>query len=616
MGKLEIIQQWQYVGDVHPKLLEERVLEQCKAIGITSLQSYVYWAEIEKKPGVINFATYDVLVEKLKSHGLKWVPFLILGPYYATPRWFQGSEESVFAKCMEHEQESRIQSIWNPYLPEYVQRFLRLISEHYCGDSVLESIILGISGNWGESLYPSTGCFYGGFHTHPGWWCRDKYAIEDFQRYIIQKYGSLKELNISWKSGFQSVSEITMPAGKSDRQNPPLKSAVSICRKLIPDWLKPLMYNIRDSLLLKKDCDVKFGNTGPIQQQADFAEWYTGSMTKWVEFWLKLARDYFPNNKIYVATGGNGSPKLGADFSAQVKVASTYDAGIRITNLTDDYPKSFMLSRLVSSASRFYDAYFSTEEALINSPKGITMRLFDAVSSGANGVYFKGLIGTGTNFCTGKNVNAGEPTQGAVNLGRFMKCMQLSKPVIEVAVLFPNTSIAIHSLVLDRIHFSGLQLRNLVDFDLVDENMIADGGLNNYRFLVILDGNLVKKQTMESIINWISDGGIVIVSGCLNMQTIDEAESYLKLFFQEGGLQKAGKGYAILSSLSVRSGRKFLKFIAEAISNCNNEYPWKGIPNVKLEWDGVYTTMLRDKMLYYDSKRCVIWDEVYGKSRA
>ena len=159
MERPEVIQQWQYIGQVHPKLLEDKVFEQCRAIGITALQSYVLWAEIEKEPGMVNFDTYDVLVEKLGRHGLKWVPFLILGPYYATPQWFQASEESVFARCMEHGQESKIQSIWNPYLPKYIDRFLRLVSEHYCRSDALGSIILGNQWQLGRGPLPCNGLF-------------------------------------------------------------------------------------------------------------------------------------------------------------------------------------------------------------------------------------------------------------------------------------------------------------------------------------------------------------------------------------------------------------------------------------------------------------------------
>src|SRR5262249_53727777 len=92
--RLQITQQWQYVEPIPPEILNPEVFDRCRSIGIDSLQSYVTWAEIEKRPGVLDFSAYDVLVEKLLQTDLRWTPFLILGPYYATPAWFRESESS------------------------------------------------------------------------------------------------------------------------------------------------------------------------------------------------------------------------------------------------------------------------------------------------------------------------------------------------------------------------------------------------------------------------------------------------------------------------------------------------------------------------------------------
>src|SRR5712671_4816210 len=124
MTPLRITLQWQYVDPIHPEQLKPEVFQRCRSIGIDSLQSYVTWAAIEKQPGVLDFSAYDVLVEKLLKTDLLWTPFLILGPHYATPAWFRDSDHSVFARCLEHDTDSGIQSIWNPHLPEQMERFI------------------------------------------------------------------------------------------------------------------------------------------------------------------------------------------------------------------------------------------------------------------------------------------------------------------------------------------------------------------------------------------------------------------------------------------------------------------------------------------------------------
>ena len=514
---VEIIQQWQYFGKINPKLLGDRAFEYCKQAGITGLQSYLYWAEIEKEPGKIDFSSYDILVEKLKEHNLKWVPFFILGPNYATPKWFQESDECVYAKCLEHKKESKIQSIWNPFLPKWVDRFLKIVSEHYQDKSVLESICLGISGNWGESIYPVEGGFHKNFHSHQGWWCGDKYAVQDFKKYIIRKYDSIGELNNTWKTNFSSFELINFPNLKYSY---PLSREIY---KFIPFFLKPgvkFIYNLVKNIsktraaanggkedlssLTKEIKDI----TGQ-QQWLDFIEWYTVSMTNWAEFWLETARKYFPDSEIYLVTGGNGNPMLGANFSAQTKIAAKYKGGIRITNQTGDYSYSFASSRLISSASKFYGSYFTTEEVWINKPERIMMRVFDVITSGAKGFYCKNIIGIGRDLCTGKFFPMGEPTKGAEILSKNLHYFQLFEPIVKAAVFFPNTSIAFEPLILDLLYKQCAKLRDVLDFDLLDENMIRDGALEKYQELLVLKGEIPEGEVSEKIKNWSKKGGVL-----------------------------------------------------------------------------------------------------------
>jgi len=612
---VELIQQWQYIGKVHPELLDDKAFEYCKKAGLTSVQSYVYWAEIEKEQGIIDFSDYDVLVEKLTEHKLKWVPFLILGPYYATPQWFQKTDENLYAKCLEHGRETMIQSIWNPYLPNYVDSFLRLVGEHYQNCDVIESIELGISGNWGEALYPAWGGFLQskvGFHTHSGWWCGDECAINSFRKFATERYESLSELNAAWGTKFRDFGEVSFPSLKQLFQSRPFAYHYLV---RMPNWLKSFLgiaWRTLSSIRRKGKSLVTV--TRPSMPKAqevveyqwclDFIEWYLGSMNDWAEFWLKTARKYFPHTEIYLVTGGNGDVRLGADFSAQVKVAAKYNAGIRITNQNDDYAQSFIRTRLVSAASRFYQTYFTTEEAGINKPFGVTMRLFDAATSGAKGAYFKSIIGTGKDVCTKQTVSIGKPTQGAVNLAQNIHHLTLSEPIIEVAVLFPNTSIALNSAVLSSIYNLSSRLRDVLDFDLVDENMIADDALEKYRFLFLLDGNLLHTKTLRKIEAWVKAGGVFIVPKNIGLFTVGEDTEILQqLFPQSDGIRKVGGGYTVLYP---RSGQDYLEFIRQSVYNREKKYPWTGIPEVDDEWDGVYATRFANKIMFYNSTNAVI----------
>ena len=574
----EIIQQWQYYGEVHPKLLEDKSFENCKKAGLTSVQSYVTWAEIERESGKFDFSTYDILVEKLKKHNLKWVPFFILGPNYATPKWFQESDECIYAECLEHNKESRIQSIWNPFLPKQVDRFLKILSEHYQDKGILESICLGISGNWGESIYPVEGGFYKDFHSHKGWWCGDKYAIQDFKKYVIRKYNSLDEINAAWRTDLSSFKLIDFP---NLRYSYPVSREIY---KFIPSFLRPSVKFIYN--LLKSNSKKEIKDIISQQQWLDFIEWYMASMTNWAEFWLETVRKYFPDNEIYLVTGGDGNPMMGADFSAQTKMAAKYNAGIRVTNQTDDYSYSFALTRLVASASKFYKSYFTTEEVWINKPESVMMRIFDVITSGAKGFYCKNIIGAGKDYCTKKDFPAGKPTKGAEILSKNLHYFQLSKPIVKTAVFFPNTSIIFEPLTLDSLYKQCAKLRDVLDFDLLDENMIKDGALEDYKFFIIIEGKPLSKEILGKIEKWVESGGIFV------------SQKLIKTFPMENNkLKKIGQGY-----VSFYSGKekKYLDFIKETVYNQKKIYPWKGIPVIDGEWDRVYATRLIDKIIYYN----------------
>jgi len=576
----KIIQQWQFLGKVHPKMLEDEAFRRCREAGITSLQSYFFWKEIEKEPGVIDFSSYDPLLEKLRKYDLKWVPFFILGPNYATPDWFKKTERSVFAKCLEHGKESKIQSIWNPFLPAAVDRYLRILSEHYRDKNILESICLGISGIWGESIYPAKGDFHENFHTHIGWWCADKYALHSFQKNILQKYGSMDKANNAWGTGFSKKEEIDFPD---------LRYSFSSTRQiynLIPSFLKPVLksaYIFLKNYSKKETDDSAFG-----RRWLDFVDWYASSMTSWAEFWLKTARKYFPENEIYLVCGGNGNPMLGADFSGQAKMAAKYNAGIRITNQTNYYSQNFALNRLISSACRFYGSYFTTEEGMINKPESLPMRLFDTIASGARGFYCKNIIGTGEDICSKKSFAPGIPTQGAEILSEnihFLKADE--KPVVQAAIFFPNNAVTFEPAILDSVYKQYAELRDVLDFDLADENMLKDGVLKNYKFFAVLEGSPLSKTVAAQIGRWVKSGGVLI-----SPKSADIFPG------GNGGPKKIDKGYAIIYS---GKGEKCLEFIKKAVYNKKKDFPWAGIPVIDEVRDRVYITRFSDKIIYYNA---------------
>jgi hypothetical protein len=216
---------------------------------VTSIQTYVYWNKVEKTAGVIDWSAYDPLVKLYRQLGLKWVPFIVMSPWYVTPEFVRQTPGMTMYRCLEHGRDSQIPSIWSPALRGYVRHCLGKLAEHYRPMEVLESVNLGISGDYGEAIYPVIGNWPGAYHSHSGYWCGDPLATADFRRHLQALYpAGIPALNAGWKSRYADFSEI---------------------QPFLP------------------------GRAPSERAWQDFLGWYRGAMTAYADDCLRLAREFF-----------------------------------------------------------------------------------------------------------------------------------------------------------------------------------------------------------------------------------------------------------------------------------------------------------------------------------
>ena len=69
-------------------------------------------------------------------------------------------------------------------------------AKRYGKSGVIETVLLGIQGDFGEAIYSVTGGGWtfnmpGEYHNHAGYWCDDPYALASFRKAIADKYGSV-----------------------------------------------------------------------------------------------------------------------------------------------------------------------------------------------------------------------------------------------------------------------------------------------------------------------------------------------------------------------------------------------------------------------------------------
>ncbi len=354
-----------------------------KALSVTSVESYVDWAGVEPSEGHWDWSRWDEQVATLRKAGLKWVPFLIAGPAYATPLWFQNGPESRDFRCLEHQRESKVQSLFNPHLRRQIERFLAAFATRYRDSGVIESVLLGITGIYGESIYPAgpeggwTAALTNSYHNHGGWWAGDPMAVAAFRRAMQERYASIAALNRAWNARLRSFDEVKT-------------------------FLPSRATNDR--------------------ARADFVEWYQSAMTEWAIFWVKAARAVFPKTEIYLCTGGDGNPMLGADFTEQTAAIAKLGAGVRITNEGSDYAANFTLTREVATATRLYHTFCGFEPASAVNAGGVVARIYNATASGARQLheYAPNILG-----------QASEPL---ANLRKYLPNLVPRRPRIQLAL--------------------------------------------------------------------------------------------------------------------------------------------------------------------------------------
>ncbi len=540
-----------------------------KSLGVTSIESYVTWETVERKgEGQWDFSQWDRQVEILQKYGLKWVPFLIAGPGYSMPDWYRSSNQHRGAVCLEHSIAGVVESIWNPALLPHIERFIGKFAERYRDSGVIESVLLGISGDFGEAIYPVWGGGWtfivpGIYHTHLGFWCGDEDARQDFRQTFLKKYGSIQNLNVAWGTRWNRAEEIDFP---------PLEIPPNNWGIVLDDMSGSGLAAWTDAVSRRR--------------WLDFMHWYRSSMTDLADWWMAATRKHFPHTEIYLCTGGNAHPAHGSDFAEQCKIAAKHQGGVRITNEASDYRLNFYLTHWVASAGLFYDAYFGFEPAGGVDELGIVARIFNATSSGAKQLhYYAGNI---------------TDSQRRIDIytKQFPNLFQ-GKPVVRLAVWYNSADLALNwswrgnksNIFQER---SGI-LRDAFDHDYCDDLLIADGALDRYQYLLLVEGGYYEEDIVGKIEDWVKGGGTLITfAGNELMDMSGETAINQCWFDSSASVKKMGEGRTVYIDAPWEERTKIFAALSQILLKSK-------AGAVDGEEDRVYLTELRDGLLLYNS---------------
>jgi sulfatase modifying factor 1 len=483
-------------------------------LGFTSLEQYVTWESIENNgKDQWDFSKWDQQVAIMRSAGLKWMPFLIAGPAYSLPDWYRASSDFEGLHCLEHNIESKVQSIWDEKYGAYVERFLQKVADHYGESGALEAVLLGITGDFGEAIFPDwhgnwTTQIPGLYHSHAAYWCGDRFARQHFRKAMARKFGDIGPLNIAWGTKFPSLEAVVMPDIRVD----PVEGF------RVDEHTQAGRFEMKDGFARRR--------------WIDFVDWYRQSMAEYADLWMGLARKHFPGLPVYLCTGGYAQTYHSSEFSMQCKVAARHGGGIRITNEASNYANNFVVTNWVSSAGTFYGTYYGFEPAGDVTEKGVAARIYNATASGARELHFYG----GNVFGSQAKMEA---------FARQFKHLRQTHPEKEIGVLYPDTPIMLGDIShLDVVRGHEL-LRDYTDFWYVDDLTIQDGILSRIKCLIVCTGTYYRKATLEAIQAWVEAGGLLVGYNLTDLISIEEDVNYTsRLFAPSGGEKPLGKGFS------------------------------------------------------------------------
>lgn len=441
----------------------ERAAKFARAEGVDAFESYVTWAVLEPNArGQFDWTETDKLDAICKNANFKWQAIVIMNPSYATPEWYKKSSEDVPFTCIEHAQRSDVRSIWTPGLDKHVERVLSAFIKRYQDSPQLESIMFGVSGDFGESLYPAGSLGWNGqYHSHLGYWCADPYAQKSFRDWLRQNYKTIDRLNSAWGTIYKSFDDIEfqIPTAEMD-----------------------------DTLVL------------------DECEWYRGEMTKWCEKWFKIARKYIkPNIPLYLCVGGTDNVMIGFDITGQAKMCSKYGIWIRLTNEASSYPSNFMATRQATTAAKLYGIESGLEPAGEVNAKGIAARIFGAAAAGCNHIhYYEGQLA---------NFGSCQRLEPQTTIWEKEKDHLIQKsPYVGVAAFYPRIDVICNRTMGTQCLNKYDGLRDYIDFDFVDDNLARDAKLDRYRYVLLGPCNTMDADAYSELLKWVKNGGVLIAT--------------------------------------------------------------------------------------------------------
>ena len=397
------------------------------------------------------------------------------------PPWYRKNPSFTPIECMEHHLPVQAFSIWDKNWLKFIENGYQETAKIFgpkleqngnVRPALLSALIVGVHGDYGQAglltggrvLVPAQRADwlkrFGNTHDHLGFWCADPMAEANFREEELKKYHSLNALNTAWHTAYTSPDQIEYPTDLNSE----------------PELSDRIHY-------------------------LDFIEWYRASVGRAIQWNLGAARKYFPNSPLLLPAGfADEDLRGGNDNSMIPKLAARYAAA---TLSYHGGAKAFAqnaateLGRL-ASAARFYGSPLWIATPAGTTPNQTVERIYEAASQGASG-YFDWAENT-----------ANDSIRSVYY--RYSRYLTVDRPVTDLAMFYPARAQEIRPQEGFQETFARgcAELRDAANFDIVDDRMVDDGCLSNYRILALWEGTICEPNTLEKIKEWVENGGVLL----------------------------------------------------------------------------------------------------------
>lgn len=512
-------------------------LKKVHAQGLVAMEDYVAWGAVERERGKWNFSQHDAMEKQMHAAGMKYV---VYDWAHFPPAWLRYTPDCTLLRCCPHDEAANYLSVFDPRSIEWYDHFYKAVHDHF-GDRIDDMYACAL-GPYGEGNYPLwVPDWVNMGHCHETYWAADPYAIKSFIAAMKTKYGTVEALNAAWGTRLASLEDVRPPRELKDEKFKPSPAA--------------------------------FATPGDKRRWMDFIKWYTQSLIDFCGNSARALLKYYPPEKVRLKPGGTAGGINPVAWGTYSPGFAKMAKGLGIVLQPADSQGAIFADKWLGTAYQFYGVKLGTEPAGGLDAKGFHRRLFSDASAGAAQIF------------------SYEFEQHAADIAKYAHLYTGHSGETAVAVYCPTTLWRLGADVWPTIRACN-SLRDLCEFDVLDELLISDGALAaaKYKTLVIFQADIVEQEILEKIDAYLKAGGKVVFVGSSPVVNLDGKE-----------WSPAGE---VKHVVAVGKDKAWLGELAKLL---------EGVKGVDGKVDGIYTCRRGSQVLLFNTTGKAVKAEVDGR---